>query len=274
MSSEFLPRWGYPQSILTDNGSQFLGRQWKVWCNEQRIEHHTTPAYHPRANPTERRNQELKAQLRIRLGGDHTQWNLHVADALFCIRRRTNAATGMTPAEMVQGHNLPLPGEWATHGVPHPTETAEERDQRRTTVQEDARRRQRTYAEEITPVTQHPPPTVQAGDQVFARVHPLSAAPCNYCAGLAPRWGGPYTVQRRPGRTTYLVHLGGRKVKKGHRPPPRLMQRAKKRVQTPTRHPTDANTDKDSHAHFPSEGYLEPQSSLMTTEPQQRKSSP
>ncbi|XP_063233723.1 uncharacterized protein K02A2.6-like [Bacillus rossius redtenbacheri] len=124
VTREFMARFGYLESILTDNGSQFLGARWKDWCQEAHMEHHTTPAYHPRSNPTERRNQELKVQLRLRLGDDHTQWDLHVADALFCVRRRVNAATGRTPAEMVQGRNLPLPGELAVHARQNAEEIA------------------------------------------------------------------------------------------------------------------------------------------------------
>ncbi|XP_063218689.1 uncharacterized protein K02A2.6-like [Bacillus rossius redtenbacheri] len=140
MTREFLHWWGYPQSALTDNGSQFISKQWKDWCTRMRIQHHTTPAYHPRANPTERRNQDLKIQFRLRLGHDHTQWEQHIADALFCTHRCVNAATGQTPAEMVQGSNLPLPGEWATHGTPPPDQGVGDRDQCRSTMHEDARR--------------------------------------------------------------------------------------------------------------------------------------
>ncbi|XP_063232342.1 uncharacterized protein LOC134536539 [Bacillus rossius redtenbacheri] len=170
MTQESLPRWGYPQSALTDNGSQFIGSGYQ-----------------------------------------------HLADALFCIRHRVNAATGHTPAEMVQGSNLHLPGEWATHGTLHDVEGTEERDQRRTDMYEDARRRQTTYSQNITPKTTREPPLVRVGDQVYARVHPLSAAPRNYCAGLAPRCSGPYKIQRCVGRTAYLVRLGGRRIRKIHR---------------------------------------------------------
>ncbi|XP_063241602.1 uncharacterized protein K02A2.6-like [Bacillus rossius redtenbacheri] len=222
LAQEFLLRWGYPQSALSDNGSQFLGRQWRTWCDDHQIQHHTTPTYHPRANTTERRNQELKVQMRIRLSSDHAQWDRHISDALFCMHCRVNAATGRTPAEMVQGHNIPLPGEWATHGVPPSTDGPEERDRRCTATHEEVRQWQKFYAMEITPMTNHTPPTVQAGDQVFVRVHPLLATPRNYCAGLAPRWGGPYMVQRCLGQTTYLVRLGGRRVKKIHRDDLRL----------------------------------------------------
>ncbi|XP_063218321.1 uncharacterized protein LOC134528536 [Bacillus rossius redtenbacheri] len=252
MTHEFLPRWGYPQSVLTDNGSQFLGKQWQEWCNGMSIQHHTTPAYHPRANPTERRNQDLKVQLRLRLGDDHTQWDQHVADALFCTRRRVNAATGRTPAEMVQGNNLPLPGEWATHGVPHTGEGERERARRLTAMHEAARQRQTNYTQEITPKTAREPPAVRAGDRVYARVHPLSAAPRNYCAGLAPRWRGPYTVQKSLGRTSYLVRLGGRRVRKIHRDDLRL---ASIPGEPP---PGDQNFDEPPGYDEPEEGHRPP----------------
>ncbi|XP_063223127.1 uncharacterized protein LOC134531358 [Bacillus rossius redtenbacheri] len=180
------------------------------------IQHHNTPSYHPRVNPTEPMNQDLKIQLRLRLNDVHTKWDQHLADALFCTRCRVNAATGHTPAEMVQGSNLHLPGEWATFGTLHDGEGTEERDQCRKNMYEDARRRQMTYSQKITPKTIREPPLVRAGDQVYARVHPLSAAPRNYCAGLSPRWSGPYKIQRRVGRTAYLFRLRGRRIQKIH----------------------------------------------------------
>ncbi|XP_063235073.1 uncharacterized protein LOC134537785 [Bacillus rossius redtenbacheri] len=161
MTREFMARFGYPESILTDYGSQFLGARWKDWCQEAHMEHHTTPAYHPQSNPTERRNQELKVQLRLRLGDDHTQWDLHVADALFCVRRRVNAASGRTPAEMVQGRNLPLPGELAVHGVPHQAECRGDSDQRCSDDHEAVRTRQAHYTQVITPRTTRPPASFQ-----------------------------------------------------------------------------------------------------------------
>ncbi|XP_063218506.1 basic proline-rich protein-like [Bacillus rossius redtenbacheri] len=62
---------------------------------------------------------------------------------------------------MVQGHNLLLPGEWTTHGPPHLAEDAADRDQQCTVEHGEARKRQRRYAQEITPTNEHPPPAVR-----------------------------------------------------------------------------------------------------------------
>lgn len=68
--------------------------------------------YHPPANPTERRNQEIKKGLRLDLQGRlHRDWDLHLPKVLFRIRTRANAATGFTPSGMLLGTTLRRPGE-------------------------------------------------------------------------------------------------------------------------------------------------------------------
>lgn len=53
----------------------------------------------PRANPVERRNQEIKKGLRVRLlGQPHTRWAQCVPAILRDLRTRRNAATGYSPS--------------------------------------------------------------------------------------------------------------------------------------------------------------------------------
>ena len=67
LEGEVFSRWSYPRRILSDNGSQFTGHIWAEASQKWDSELWTTPSYHPRANPTERRNQEIKKGLRLRL---------------------------------------------------------------------------------------------------------------------------------------------------------------------------------------------------------------
>ncbi|XP_063235238.1 uncharacterized protein LOC134538105 [Bacillus rossius redtenbacheri] len=128
LDSEAFPRYGYPKTLLTDNGTQFTGRRWAADCRRCGVEHHTTPTYHPRANPTERRNQDIKVQLRLRLGDDHSKWDVHLPKLLYCLRQLVNAVTGHSPVELFHGQNLALPGELrVAEGVPkgpHPKRTS------------------------------------------------------------------------------------------------------------------------------------------------------
>ncbi|KAK9694061.1 hypothetical protein QE152_g33799 [Popillia japonica] len=75
--------------------------------------HWTTPVYHPRANPVERRNQEIKKGLRIHLANeDNARWDETLDAVLFNIRSRRNAATGFSPSMALFGRELRRPGDW------------------------------------------------------------------------------------------------------------------------------------------------------------------
>nr|CAD7414919.1 unnamed protein product [Timema poppensis] len=60
------------------------------------------PVYHSQANPTERRNQEIKKGIRLYIFENHRIWDLHLPQILFDLRYRRNKATGMTPNQQGQ----------------------------------------------------------------------------------------------------------------------------------------------------------------------------
>ena len=102
-------RWEYLRSILSDNGPQFRSQQW----NQAGRKWNTTPIYHSRANPTERRNQEIKTGLRLCLQDtSHRHWDKKRPQILFNLRSRKNAATGLTPSQVLFGKTIKRPGEW------------------------------------------------------------------------------------------------------------------------------------------------------------------
>uniref|UniRef100_A0ABD2WCX6 RNA-directed DNA polymerase n=1 Tax=Trichogramma kaykai TaxID=54128 RepID=A0ABD2WCX6_9HYME len=113
LEKKVFSRWGYPKSILSDNGPQFRSTAWQEACQKWQAHMHTTAIYSPRANPTERRNQEIKKGLRLKLmGQQHNQWDLKLPQILFNMRCRKNAVTGVTPAYLLLGKQLNRPGDW------------------------------------------------------------------------------------------------------------------------------------------------------------------
>ena len=190
MEKEIFARYGYPRHVLSDNGVQFTGKVWTQACQRWDVDHWTTPIYHPRANPTERRNKDIKQGLRIRLGEDHRTWDLYVPEILFTLRYRENSATGAAPSLMFLGRPILKPGEWKFQ------------------LAKDA-----NYVGQ--PVgTNQVNTRYQLGDPVYVKTHPLSNAPEFKCAGFEPRWSGPGKVERVRG-TVYWVRVG-RKVMKVH----------------------------------------------------------
>lgn len=64
-------RWGTPEVLLTDNGTEFVNRSLWALAEEYGICHATTPPYHPQANPVERVNRVLKTMIVSFIKSDH-----------------------------------------------------------------------------------------------------------------------------------------------------------------------------------------------------------
>ena len=203
LENEVFFRWGFPRVILSDNAPQFRGTSWHTQCQSWGAIPYTTPAYHPQANPTERRNQELKKGLRLHIaGGRQRDWDLHLPKILFSTRRRVNRITGQSPSQLLLGRNLPRPGEWNfSYGV---------KTQGRI---DDARQCQAEHA---------PPPTttqaeqLQVGELVLAKNFALSNAIEGFNAKLAPKWTGPFVVLDKCNDDVFIIERPGRENIKLH----------------------------------------------------------
>ena len=162
----------------------------------------TTPAYHPQAIPTERRNQEIKKGLRLRLQpGNQRTWDQYLPELLFGLRRRRNAATGSTPSHLLLGRTIPLPGQWRLSIPDQTTEQtispADDRLQR----EDEARGHQRQYQERYAPELTRPYiPRYAVGEWVITTNRQLSNKAAGYNAALAHQRIGPYQV---------IEHLSG-----------------------------------------------------------------
>uniref|UniRef100_A0ABD2VYJ7 RNA-directed DNA polymerase n=1 Tax=Trichogramma kaykai TaxID=54128 RepID=A0ABD2VYJ7_9HYME len=185
-------RWGFPRAVLTDNGPQFAGKKWASICATWQALQWTTAIYHPRANPTERRNQEVKTALRIQLRNQpHNLWDQELPKIVFQLRNRKNAATGLTPSEVLLGRELVLPGEWELRAAFNPEQEKKFSD---------IRKHQQDYQKART-TTDKPFPSFVAGDLVLLKASLFSKASKNVCASLGHEWEGPFAIKKviRPG---------------------------------------------------------------------------
>ncbi|KAF0736151.1 Integrase catalytic domain-containing protein [Aphis craccivora] len=86
-----------------------MGEALKKWG----MEGWTTPIYHPRANPVERQNQELKKGLRTLLvDKPHHLWDFYLPHVLFSVRNKENRNTGLSPAKLMFGREIKATGDW------------------------------------------------------------------------------------------------------------------------------------------------------------------
>ena len=60
-ATDFLPRYGEPEILITDNGKEFTARDWELYLAQLGVKHNVTTPVHPQSNgKTERFNRTLK----------------------------------------------------------------------------------------------------------------------------------------------------------------------------------------------------------------------
>jgi len=109
----WVARFGVPETVTTDRGTQFMSATWKSVCNQLGSRHIATTSYHPQSNGmVERFHRQLKEALRARNCG--TAWADHLPWALLGLRAALKEDSAVSAAEAVYGKPLILPGQ--AHG--------------------------------------------------------------------------------------------------------------------------------------------------------------
>lgn len=97
LEHEVFPIFGVPAKILSDNGKQFISKQFKDLLERKGIEHHLTANYHPQVNPTERTNRVIGDILRTYVDNDHRSWDNYVGTIQSAINSSVNESTNFSP---------------------------------------------------------------------------------------------------------------------------------------------------------------------------------
>lgn len=107
--SAWVSRFGVPQVVISDRGSQFTSGVWDCMCQKLGVEHHRTTAYHPQSNGlVERFHRQLKDALRARSSGG--EWLEHLPFVLLGLRSAPKEMANISSAESAYGMPLALPG--------------------------------------------------------------------------------------------------------------------------------------------------------------------
>ncbi|CAI2339148.1 unnamed protein product [Caenorhabditis sp. 36 PRJEB53466] len=98
---------GYPETLVSDNGTQFVSREFANMCHEYGIEHIRSPAFHPQSNgQAERFVDTLKRGLKKLKGEGNVNPEI-MSQFLFHYRSTpSNTLGGLTPAEAHFGRRI------------------------------------------------------------------------------------------------------------------------------------------------------------------------
>ena len=114
--------FGVLNSIITDNGTQFTGRKFIRFCDEQHIRIDWAAIAHPWMNrQVEHANgmllQGLKPRIFKQLNKFDAQWLAELLAVLWSLRTTPSRATGYTPFFMVYGSKAVFPTD-LDYGAP------------------------------------------------------------------------------------------------------------------------------------------------------------
>ena len=107
--NRFIPLWGCPSTLLSDNGPQFCARLATAVYKLLGIYKLMTSAYHPsRSGGVERVNYTMAQILAMVCNENQNDWDVHLPHAEYAYNNSVSAATGLAPNEVHIGR-LPRP---------------------------------------------------------------------------------------------------------------------------------------------------------------------
>ncbi|XP_023289217.1 uncharacterized protein K02A2.6-like [Orussus abietinus] len=221
---QVISRWGAPEALLTDNGTEFINRDLKALVAETGMIHITTPPYHPQSNPVERVNRVLKTMMVAFLEEDHREWDSYLGDFRFAYNTAYHASLQATPAFLNSGREprIAVPRAPTPRGDvtidPQTPPAWGERMQKLTQLRErvvhnlqDAFQKQANYYNAGRRKNQF-----RVGDMILKRQFILFAGTQPFAAKLAPKYHGPFRITNRLSNLVYEVStLNGQVVGKG-----------------------------------------------------------
>lgn len=99
---------GIPQTIFSDNGSQFISSNLTNLLNRYKIPNvFLTPKYTPQVNTVERYNKTIITCISALINNnDQRTWDINISKIQFAINNSINESTGYTPSFLVFGREL------------------------------------------------------------------------------------------------------------------------------------------------------------------------
>ena len=195
----WVARFGCPKTIVSDRGTQFSSDLWAQFTAMLGTRHTMTTAYHPQANGmVERLHRTLKDALSAKCAETGSSWYELLPLVLLQLRTLWRDDLASSPAELVYGRQLCLPGDmFANDPLLQPNNSFVSRLRK---FMSDLRP---TAASWHRPFKSFVPEGLRAADSVFVRID--SGRPV-----LAPRYAGPYKVVNRSDKA-FEVDMGTRR---------------------------------------------------------------
>ena len=207
LEEEVFFRYGYPLSLLSDNGPQFKDKRFKDYLADCHVKHLVTTPYSPHMNPAERSIKTIKSCM-VKFLKSQKDWPSVLPHVLFAIRTSRHESTNFSPGYLNFGREPRLPAPVTSYLVESNVSSeyvkhfSSLRDIFRKVqdFQFNASARQKRYYD-----LRHREVSFKVNDMVW-RTNFVKSSKCKgFSAKLAPKFVGPFKVLKRRGKDVYLL---------------------------------------------------------------------
>lgn len=220
VESDIFHMVGVPETLLSDNGVQFVSKEFRALLSRYGVRQINTATHAPQANASERVNRSILAAVRTYLESDQTNWDTNISSISSALRNSVHASTKHSPYFAVYGHhmvqhagaypilrNLQALETGDIEVIPPAELRGDINRQVRERLQQVQERSARVYNKRARDVV------FQSGQEVFRRNFQQSDATRNFNAKLAKQWI-PARIVRRKGASLYEIEdRQGRPIK-------------------------------------------------------------
>lgn len=91
---------------MSDNGSQFIAKDFEALLKSYGIKHLLTAIYSPQANASDRMNRSILSAIRAYVKSDHAAWDIEFSKIGSALRNNVHSSTNLSPYYIVFGHNM------------------------------------------------------------------------------------------------------------------------------------------------------------------------
>jgi len=106
LQDEIFPCFGVPETVVSDNGTQFKSRDFSDFLSKYGVRHMFTGAYAPQSNAAERVNRSINAALRAYIRSDQREWDVFLSSINCSLRNFLHQSIGVSPYQVVFGQHM------------------------------------------------------------------------------------------------------------------------------------------------------------------------
>lgn len=191
--------FGVPDRIISDNGSQFISREYRDFLKTYNVVPQFVSRYHPQANAAEAANKTIGTAIRSYVKENHREWDRFLPKIACAMNTAVHSSTNMSPYYVNFGCHMTTTGN---------TPRGQADNARSDEVFQEIRRSVLKHLEKAHGVSKKRydlrtrPIEYAVGETVWRRTFLLSDASRGFAAKLAPKYI-QCTVKKKIGQSSY-----------------------------------------------------------------------